>query len=296
MNYSNIKESCDKEGDTSCCYDVKATIKKIKEKYAEDSFYYNDFDAIFFDDIIVYTYYERLASISFKYDKNPRNLKDCLVLEDEKKNTFNICLRNDNGSFLNYEKEIDDFKFNADNYNDDFPKDKINDILKDKEKSGILIFHGEPGTGKTTFIKSLICENQNIDFIYLDESAFAYMNTSNFVKYLMDKEIGTVFILEDCETLLTQRIKNNTLLSNLLNLSDGLIGSGTGFKYICTFNTDLSNIDPAVMRRGRLRLIYEFKKLESEKVKKLGMCGEMTIGDIYNNEETGKKEKKAIGF
>jgi ATP-dependent 26S proteasome regulatory subunit len=35
---------------------------------------------------------------------------------------------------------------------------------------------------------------------------------------------------------------------------------------ICTFNTELENIDPALLRKGRLIARYEFPKMTPEKV------------------------------
>ena len=98
------------------------------------------------------------------------------------------------------------------------------------------------------------------------------------------------------------------MINILLNLSDGLLSDALGIKFICTFNTDLKNIDPAVLRSGRLLAKYEFKKLTLDRVKSLvDSLGrteiptdkEMALCDVYNwGKVVGepKTEKAKIGF
>jgi hypothetical protein len=52
-------------------------------------------------------------------------------------------------------------------------------------------------------------------------------------------------------------------------MGDGLMSDDLGIKFICTFNEEVTNIDEALMRKGRLACMYEFKKLKSNKVKEL---------------------------
>jgi len=230
----------------------------------------------------------------------PECVKDTFVFVDPEKDCdFRICTR-DGGRFADSIMKVDSFEFDASNYNDDLPYDKLKNILKD-DKSGIIIFHGEPGTGKSSLIKSLATDDDLTDnrFIYLDSSCFYSLNEASFISYILNRQ-NSVFILEDCEDLLKPRDGQNNLLSNLLNLSDGLLGWGLNLKFICTTNCDLSQIDDAVKRKGRLRLIYEFQALTPDKVEAL--CGKhesMTLAEIYNREEeTGdiKPKHAKIGF
>jgi len=41
--------------------------------------------------------------------------------------------------------------------------------------------------------------------------------------------------------------------------SSCLLGAGFNIQIMATFNTSLKNLDPALMRKGRLKLSYEFK-------------------------------------
>jgi ATP-dependent 26S proteasome regulatory subunit len=115
-------------------------------------------------------------------------------------------------------------------------------------------------------------------------------------------------VIEDAEDLILSREdKSNSKLSFLLNLTDGLLADSLGIQIIATFNTDIVNIDSALLRKGRLTCIYEFKPLELDRtnrlLKQLGHDYEsqnpMAISDIFNFEETvayKPKLKKVIGF
>ena len=52
-------------------------------------------------------------------------------------------------------------------------------------------------------------------------------------------------------------------------MTDGLLSDDLGIKFICTFNEDVKNIDPALMRKGRLICKYEFKPLNKDKANEL---------------------------
>lgn len=87
--------------------------------------------------------------------------------------------------------------------------------------------------------------------------------------------------------------------------SDGLLGDAMHQQIIATFNCDLTTIDPALLRKGRLIANYEFNKLDLESSKtlsdKLGFGTEtitepMTLAEIYNQgeKENTETEENAI--
>lgn len=197
-------------------------------------------------------------------------------------------------------KVIDDIE---DNYNDDLPNNEITKIINDTG-SGLLMFYGEPGTGKTSYIRNLVNKNPDIPFYFMDSSILQYTTNTEFINYLTNNK-NSIYILEDCEEILKSRETGyNSLISSLLNISDGLLGDSLNIKFICTFNTNLSEIDSALLRKGRLKLKYEFKKLSKDKVekkfKKLGIdaeAKEMPLCDVYNFYEPNyKQDTSKIGF
>lgn len=201
---------------------------------------------------------------------------------------------------------VDSKNIIEENYNDEIPDKQIIEFLESND-SGIAIFHGEPGTGKTTYIRNLI-SRINKQFIYLNKETLLKLSQNSMVNFLIDNR-DSVIVLEDCEEVISKNNGRNTCLTNLLNMSDGILGDSLKFKFICTFNVSTSEIDPAIMRKGRMKVKYEFKKLSKEKTKKLleklysnedfSNVSEMTLADIYNYKvDNGNKIKKnnTIGF
>lgn len=191
------------------------------------------------------------------------------------------------------------------NYNDDLPYEKIEEAITADAKSTIMLLFGAPGTGKTYLLRKLIHEHQELNFFWLDSSMFNRIDSTEFSQFLL-KCKNAIFILEDCELVIRNREDSyNTLITPLLQLTDGLIGDNLGLKFICTFNTDLKNVDPALQRKGRCSLSYEFKKLSKEKVQalwdKLGIdktaTEDLPLCDVLNTQvENGVEKQRKIGF
>lgn len=194
------------------------------------------------------------------------------------------------------------------NYNDDFyaVDKKIRQIIHSDE-SGIIILHGKPGTGKTSYIRNLIYENTDITFYWVDSTMFSCIDSSEFVNFIKSCK-NSVFVLEDSESLLRSRDDgNNPAMQALLSMSDGMLGDSLKLKFICTFNTDLRNIDDAILRKGRMKVKYEFKDLEIDKVRSIfkkigideGKAKPMTLSDVYNyTDDNGNlnTSMKKVGF
>jgi len=119
---------------------------------------------------------------------------------------------------------------------------------------------------------------------------------------------NSIFVIEDAENIIIDREKNGSSpVSALLNISDGLLADCLNVQIICSFNTDLSKIDNALMRKGRLIAKYEFKELEVEKAQQLSnklgfkttIDESMTLTNIYNQEEKDflhTNKRASIGF
>lgn len=194
-------------------------------------------------------------------------------------------------------------------YNDDL-QEKHKDMLKclnQQNKSGIMLFHGEPGTGKSTYIRHLVHALKK-EVIFMPPSIAANLDSPAFTRLLIDSA-NTVFIIEDAEQLLVSRENGkNSCISMLLNITDGLLGESLGIQIIATFNTHLNNIDKALLRKGRLNGLYEFKPLSVEKsIQLLAKNGihnyivrkPMTVAEIFNitqNEIEYNTSRPAIGF
>lgn len=189
------------------------------------------------------------------------------------------------------------------NYNDDLPYDRIKEIIETEKEAALMLFYGEPGTGKSSLIKKFLSEFPEKDFVFMDGTLLANVQQDRLMSYFLENQ-DTVFIFEDCEKILLNRDKNyNPTMSILLNLTDGIISDVLNIKIICTFNTSLNNIDKALLRKGRLTLKYEFKKLNKEKVRDIlndeTINEDMSLADIYHYKEENdysKKQQSKIGF
>jgi ATP-dependent 26S proteasome regulatory subunit len=167
--------------------------------------------------------------------------------------------------------------------------------LHQKEKSGIILFHGTPGTGKSTYIRHLVHQLKK-KVIFLPPKIAGSIDTPDFTDFLISNA-NTVFVIEDAEQLITSRDNSyNSSISMLLNITDGLLGECLGIQIIATFNTHVSNIDKALLRKGRLIGLYEFKPLSIEKSKILlaqngvtntEITQPMTLADIYKRVSIG---------
>lgn len=151
-------------------------------------------------------------------------------------------------------------------YNDDFADihKQMQWCLKATDMSGIHLLHGTPGTGKTTFIRYLIHRIKK-RFIFLTPRLAGNLDSPGILKMLIDYP-NSVLVIEDAEDLLLSRENaNNSAISMLLNLSDGIFSDSLNIQAICTFNTSIGKTDKALLRKGRLLSMYEFKALPVEK-------------------------------
>ena len=228
----------------------------------------------------------------------PAYIKDNIEVDDEDDDEIRYFeyVVYDNKGFNTTDLPVKHQEIDIDaNYNDDLPDEDIKDFINDAD-SGLCILHGAPGTGKTTYIRHLMHECKDAQFMILNASCFDAINDASFVNLIVNEQ-GSIIILEDCEDMLSERMSGNSRIATLLNLSDGILGDALRLKFICTFNAKLGKIDPAILRKGRTHIKYEFKELTKEKAQNLaetlniklpekkGNAG-YTLAEIYNADNT----------
>lgn len=256
-------------------------------------------------DLIMATYNNKVV-IAYKNGCFPNDIIDlldkysCPKFEKKPKKTRELYVITAGGGGLDLERLYQKKGFMDDKtfYNDDFaPIDtKIQAFLKDSG-SGLVILHGTQGTGKTSYIRGIM-RNTRKKVVYVPAGLTSQMASPSFIHFTIENLEDSILVIEDCEQLLMPRDNGKSFgindgLVNLLNMTDGILGDSLNIKVICTFNTDMKNIDPALLRKGRLKMEYEFKKLTYKKGKDLNerfalnipeeeLRKGMTLAELFN--------------
>jgi hypothetical protein len=218
------------------------------------------------------------------------------------------------GPMVSWIEHKTELQFEEDNYNDDFP-DFFEDLtvkLKGEIKTGLYLFYGEAGTGKSSAIRHLIsCVDRPV--VFIPPQMINCLSNPEFTDLVTNSLKGSILVIEDAEKALMKRESqdgffNSELVSSVLNLTDGLYADLAQTAIIATYNCDRNLIDPALLRKGRLRSEYHFQKLSVERSQKLidkqghNVIVEdpMTLADIFNYEKqySNKKteKKRSVGF
>jgi len=130
----------------------------------------------------------------------------------------------------------------------------------------------------------------------------------NFISdWIMGEQRDCILLIEDAEPLLESRSGGaadgrSTGISNLLNITDGILNDILGLMVIATFNIDIGKIDSALLRPGRLIARKEFKRMSELQTENLAAALGMekpdidlnkypiTLAEFYNN----RKEKNIL--
>jgi hypothetical protein len=200
-------------------------------------------------------------------------------------------------------------------YGEDFPGWDAQFIRELKSHiSGASILQGEPGTGKTTFIRHLINRLRRTHrFYYLPANQLEMLSAPHLVQFWIREshdaeKIAKVMVVEDAEPLLVARGRDNhDQLSNFLNITDGLPGEFLKLHLICTINCKIDKLDPAVTRTGRLIAYRNFRRLTRAEAQRLALAKNLIIpvqqesyslAEIYGEQRLGFEEvaSRRVGF
>jgi hypothetical protein len=179
------------------------------------------------------------------------------------------------------------------NYGSEFLKvhDVIVNTLNKENGKGIILLHGDPGTGKTSYIKYITSLIKHKQVLFVPPSMAEMLSEPSIIPFLMDHK-NTILIIEDAERVIADREGNGSPagVSNILNLTDGILGDCLSIQIVATFNMKREKIDPALLRKGRLIAEHKFENLSIEDTNKLlkhlnkdyVSDRELSLADIYN--------------
>ena len=195
------------------------------------------------------------------------------------------------------------------NYGSEFSKvhEVIVESLNKPNGKGIILLHGDPGTGKTSYIKYLTSLIKEKQVLFVPPSMAEMLSEPSIIPFLMDHR-NSILIIEDAERVIADREGNGSPagVSNILNLTDGILGDCLNIQIVATFNMKREKIDSALLRKGRLIAEHKFENLSVDDTNKLlkhlnkDFISEngLSLADIYNIDvEVYKtKSKTKIGL
>lgn len=286
---------------------------QIEDDYAYKRFFKSSSRKL----ILKIALYQEELEIDFLYELADGEL-EAWVLEtnhllrqefgEQRKHSFKVLTRDDR-RFSTEEVKAGDFQDLDTNqyYNDDFGP--VEDIITqgiEAVSSGLILLHGIPGTGKTSYIKHLIGKFNKRSFIFVQNEFVKELLKPEFITFIL-RHKDAILIIEDAERVIMSRefSKEDSVVSTILQLTDGLFSDYLNLKIICTFNSSLEKIDKALLRKGRMIAKYEFKALEAAKANALAqslgfepMNQAMSLAEIFKMNHPGFKqsEQKQIGF
>ncbi len=146
------------------------------------------------------------------------------------------------------------------NYNDNVIRDfgYIVENLKAKDPNGrIVLLDGPPGTGKTFFTRALLKAIPTATFLLIPSNMVDSLGDPSFmdffIRYKNTLLSPTIILIEDADRCLAPRASDNiSVISTLLNMTDGIIGHLLDIRIMATTNQSSDEIDAAILRPGRL--------------------------------------------
>lgn len=178
------------------------------------------------------------------------------------------------------------------NYGDSFVPihEKILNTLNTQKSKGLVLLHGDPGTGKTHYLKYLASQIKDKKVLFIPPYLADFITSPEMTPFLIENSNSILFI-EDAERVITDRNENGTTgVSNILNITDGILSDILNIQIVATFNMDKKRIDPALLRKGRLIAEHKFGPLSIDDSNRLlerlnidhKTYKEMTLTEIYN--------------
>lgn len=243
------------------------------------------------------------------YDQVFSHIDSILQKRKHRENNISLVVRTSHGydtEYFKMPKQTLDIELN---YGKDFMPihDKILKNLNKQNGKGLVLLHGSPGTGKTHYLKYLASKIRDKKVMFVAPYMVDFITSPEMTPFLIDNANSILFI-EDAERVITDRnIDGNAGVSNILNLTDGILGDILNIQIVATFNMDHKKLDEALLRKGRLIAEHHFDKLSVEDanklIKKLGykikVDAPMTLTEIYNLTEVEYRTNKksgSIGF
>ncbi len=150
----------------------------------------------------------------------------------------------------------------------------------------LLVWHGPPGTGKTSATRALLRAWLGwCSALVVTDPDQLFRDPGYLVQLLLDGDGDRwrLVVIEDADELLgpDARERSGSVLARLLNASDGLIGQGLNVLILLTTNQPRIAIDPAILRPGRCLAEVPFARFSPDEAAAwLGEGGKRPSRDV----------------
>ena len=143
----------------------------------------------------------------------------------------------------------------------------IRDLNSDAPSGRITVMEGEPGTGKTHLVRAMLLDVPDAMFVLVSPEMVSSLGGPELLPLLLSHRHNQngpiILILEDADKCLVTRAGDNiNSIQSLLNLGDGILGSLLDLRIIATTNAKKLDMEPAIMRPGRLSRRLEVGPLD----------------------------------
>jgi hypothetical protein len=215
--------------------------------------------------------------------------------------------------------------------NDNYPPEvaagveqMLDPTFKPGDGGKLILWHGDPGGGKTYAIRALGWEWRKwCSMHYITDPETFFGDASYMLQVMLGyddpydlaeedgkdekRERWKLIVIEDAGELLSPDARERTgqSLSRLLNVTEGLIGQGMQVMILITTNEPLRNVHPAVGRDGRCAIDITFEALEGDEVKDwldrhqvdVEPPKKATLAELYALKKGNPQKRKAkVGF
>lgn len=118
----------------------------------------------------------------------------------------------------------------------------------------VLVLFGPPGTGKTTFIRTMFAMVGKDPLLAFDQDV---VDDPQLIKYFFRND-SNLMAYEDIDDQMRARDEGNLLMASILNATDGVVKHKNKKLVFATNLSSLKSIDPALLRVGRCFDILHF--------------------------------------
>lgn len=169
--------------------------------------------------------------------------------------------------------------------------------------SNVLLFIGDPGVGKTNYIRQMLDARGYDNSVHLVDNEALLMDPE-LMGYIQSGADISLLVTEDADRFVAKREDENISMVGLLNASSGLAGGRVKF-IISTNLAHLKSVDEALIRPGRCFKVVQFHKLTPKEATiarhEAGLTfrefsGNVTLAEALNDENKDSKLMKGIGF